>query len=242
MEHRPAPDHPLATTRRRLPMKRTHCAVDDCPRPRSGGSVYCATHRGRFYRTGTTDPGPRVRMPATQCAAPQCDHPAPGRSPFCPMHARRMAVHGNLIGKRPQGHGFGRHAPAPERFFAKVDRSGVCWVWTAGGNENGYGHFSPGHGLRREYAHRWSYEHHVGPIPPGMVVMHACDNPPCVNPAHLSLGTNQDNMLDMVAKGRSKTKTCRAGHAWEPETTSIRVDPKGQTVRRCLICIRERSG
>lgn len=53
------------------------------------------------------------------------------------------------------------------------------------------------------YAHRWSFEYHVGPIPAGMWVMHSCDNPPCVNPAHLSVGTPRDNALDMHRKGRA---------------------------------------
>jgi hypothetical protein len=54
-------------------------------------------------------------------------------------------------------------------------------------------------------AHRWSWTLANGPIPDGMVVMHRCDNPPCVNPGHLSLGTQLENIADRVSKGRSAT-------------------------------------
>lgn len=82
-------------------------------------------------------------------------------------------------------------------------RPGKCWIWMGARNpESGYGRFS--YGGKLEYAHRFSYEFIGGKGPPGnQVVMHKCDNPPCVNPEHLTLGSYQDNMLDMKAKGRA---------------------------------------
>jgi hypothetical protein len=83
-----------------------------------------------------------------------------------------------------------------------------CWEWT--------GYCAPfGHGrYRQREAHRVAFERSRGPIPAGMHVCHTCDNPPCVNPDHLWLGTNADNTRDMVAKGRSfKWNGQRAGAA-----------------------------
>jgi hypothetical protein len=88
-----------------------------------------------------------------------------------------------------------------DRFWSKVDRSGPCWLWTASTHANGYGAF--GIGNKKHYAHRVSYELAYGVIPPGLFVLHHCDNPPCVRPEHLFLGRDADNVSDMIAKGRN---------------------------------------
>jgi hypothetical protein len=101
--------------------------------------------------------------------------------------------------------------PLTDRFWSKVNKwgptpshapgLGACWVWTAGAHEFGYGKIGrPGGGS--EYAHRLSWVMHNGEIRGGLEVLHQCDNPRCVRPAHLFLGTKQDNLRDMRSKGR----------------------------------------
>lgn len=95
--------------------------------------------------------------------------------------------------------------PVLPRFEAKVEKTDGCWRWLGAKHGKGYGHFKMPTGKgdgRIEKAHRTAYNLYVGEIPDGLMVLHRCDNPSCVNPDHLFLGTNDDNMKDMVAKGR----------------------------------------
>lgn len=85
-----------------------------------------------------------------------------------------------------------------------------CWPWNRARVEKGYGVVY----LRKKrwYTHQLSYTVSIGEIPEGMCVCHACDNPPCCNPSHLFLGTNYDNTMDKVSKGRcSRTNGIRNG-------------------------------
>ena len=93
----------------------------------------------------------------------------------------------------------------PARFWDKVDRRGPeeCWPWTASTTEKGYGKIGVGSPPRHLLStHRMSWILAYGPIPPGMHVLHRCDVPGCVNPSHLFLGTQADNIADREAKGR----------------------------------------
>jgi hypothetical protein len=139
---------------------------------------------------------PTTRQERPDCKVEGCSNMREIRGPICSKHRLRKAENGQF--DRPWDTEVGR-------FWSKVDKSGECWVWTAKALcENGYGRFYVGKKPLR--AHRYSWELANGPITDGLFVCHRCDNPPCVNPAHLFLGTHQDNMQDMVAKGRSRDR------------------------------------
>ena len=85
-------------------------------------------------------------------------------------------------------------------FESKVNKTNSCWLWTGELSHNGYGRFKF---FNSKYqAHRITWELYRGYIPKGLLVLHECDTPACVNPDHLFLGTNLDNTLDVIKKGR----------------------------------------
>lgn len=124
----------------------------------------------------------------------------------------------------------------------------ACWEWTAGADQNGYGHFNMSPQRRRERAHRVAWELAHGPIPGGMMVCHHCDNPSCVRVSHLFLGTHEDNMRDRQAKGRTRNLElgpltnaarthCVHGHPFDEKNTAYRPDGR----RECRACGYEES-
>jgi len=95
-----------------------------------------------------------------------------------------------------------------KRFWPKVNKDGDCWLWTASIKPAGYGQFHLYIEGKRHtlYAHRVAWEAANGPIPEGQCVLHKCDNPVCVNPGHMFLGSHADNALDKARKMRAAKK------------------------------------
>jgi hypothetical protein len=127
-------------------------------------------------------------------------------------HSRYGHIKGQPV-RYVVGHANRKIIPLETRFWSKVDRNGPvpaarpelgpCFLWTANRNEHGYGKFFVSRGRGQVRAHRIAWELIHGPLGDGIDVLHKCDNPPCVNEAHLSTGTHVDNMRDMSAKGRA---------------------------------------
>jgi len=111
-----------------------------------------------------------------------------------------------------------------ERFWRQVQLGGNCWVFTGKISPDGYGVFySKKNGQVTWRAHRFSWMIHNGAIPDGMHVCHTCDNPWCVNPDHLWLGTAHDNALDRESKGRGATVGARNANAKLTEAQVIEI-------------------
>ena len=104
-----------------------------------------------------------------------------------------------------------------------------CWLWTAYCDKDGYAVFSI-NGTGPQRAQRFAWNSFVGDIPTGMQVLHKCDVRCCVNPHHLFLGTNRDNMIDKVAKGRQARgrQTCSSNKLTETQVRAIRADERQQ--------------
>lgn len=129
-----------------------------------------------------------------------------------------------------------------QRFMQYVDTMGnitgdECWLWLGALDASGYGNWHPG--KLSKMAHRSAWQLWFGPIPDGMFVCHSCDRPSCVNPEHLFVATQKENIADCRRKGRraeQKMTHCRRGHLRTPETTYT----KSNGLKECKLCWKSR--
>lgn len=122
-----------------------------------------------------------------------------------------------------------------ERFMALVKKTGHCWIWT-GAKLRGYGQFWDGRTVR---AHRWAYEHWVGPIPPGLTIDHRCRNRSCVRPSHLVPMTRGENTLagDTIPAANRKKTHCPQGHPLSGSNLMLRpARQRRGPSRECRLC------
>ena len=138
-----------------------------------------------------------------------------------------------------------------ERFWSRVEKSRYCWNWKAHKTPRGYGGICVNGKKQRAHRVAWTLER--GEIPDGIFVLHECDNPSCVRPSHLFLGTQKDNMRDMIKKGRGvndilkavaarqNSPICPNGHLYTPETTDWSRVSNGNPSKRCKVCMKNRT-
>ena len=151
---------------------------------------------------------------------------------LCVNHWRRNKKYGSPVAAKSHS-GMFIGLPAEQRFFMQLKKTDSCWVWSSNRDRYGYGRFHGAvNGVLTKFAHRYSYMLHKGTIPEGMLVCHKCDTPACVNPEHLFLGTDSDNMNDKISKGRHRAAFGEdAGRAilTEAQVRAILIDPRPHT-------------
>lgn len=164
------------------------CSIPDCDR-RHEAHGYCARHYQKWYRLGDPCAGKTRRPRAVPCSVLTCPSRAVAKG-LCSIHHDRMRTTGRL-----------EPLTVAERLWSKIDKQAMdeCWPWIGGFGPAGYGHFALDGDVMA--ASRATFYIVHGYLPP--VVRHTCDNPPCCNPQHLLPGTQQDNVDDMVSRGRA---------------------------------------
>ena len=171
------------------------CSVHNCGAEIASKGL-CNKHYQRLKKRGSTDDYAGCHGLTHICTVDGCGRKVEAHG-LCEKHYQRFKKYGSSEDNKRT------HASLEVRFWRYVEKSCGCWLWKGRLSQTRYGYIQKGgRGSTNVYAHRLSYQIHKGEIPEGMVVMHLCDNPSCVNPDHLRVGTYSENTLDAVAKGR----------------------------------------
>lgn len=167
------------------------CSVEKCER-KYNCKGYCHLHYTRWKKHG--DPLVNLKPKNHLCSISGCNktHEAKG---YCPMHYDRLRRLGDARFVTPT------EMTAKQKILSNIKKNtNCCWEWTGALEKFGYAQLSfKGRIIK---AHRLSYIAFIGEIPKGLLICHKCDNPSCVNPDHLFLGSHKDNYDDMVNKNR----------------------------------------
>lgn len=210
------------------------CSVESCEKPVNARGL-CAMHYMRWRVHGDVNVVlPRNKRTRQPCSVDGCTTLAKARG-WCEKHYLRWRSNGDPLVTQVMV-----NASAEERFWAKVDKSGLdgCWLWTGFIDVAGYGHFTPHCGDRNWPAHRYAYTLTVGPIPAGKHLDHLCRNPPCVRPDHLEPVTPRENtMRSPIAPAvlNARKTHCPKGHPYSGANLYVR-----HAERYCRTCKLER--
>lgn len=172
------------------------------------------------------------------CLVKGCDRPRKVKQ-MCKRHYANLTRYGYAIPTRD----LETPIELMERIGWTVTETG-CWEWNGARNDSGYGVLNhTKQGFNNTRVHRVSISEYGGIDPDNWVVRHKCDNPPCMNPDHLELGTQADNSADMMSRGRhhSQSQTyCPNGHDRTLPGATKMVTKHGRKTKICVLCDRER--
>lgn len=167
------------------------------------------------------------------CTILGCTRPLRARG-WCITHWYRWRKNGDPMSVKRVAPSY---ASLSERFWAHVRKGESCWEWMGYRDPKGYGRFKPSKASSESLAHRFAWTQENGAIPEGLFVLHRCDNPACVKPDHLFLGTRGDNNNDMARKGRhgrykARFTHCPHGHPYAGENL-VRTSGDWRVCRTC---------